>query len=299
MCYLRVSLRSSVRSPRQSRLPKMARFCALVLLLAIPALAVRVDEADSLDEDEIMSPSQLAVARAELGAELLDEDIVAHGSALLSMFSNLTVSPEVVSGKLAKNPELKELVKKDLTSGPAARNDAMRASLLERARDTVSAEEAAGFEQSLRRKDSTPCACFLEAYTFSNGYQQQRIPLVDLDRQQGWGNCAHTCLDHCKQGGQNRKFIMDPREAQQIGADGVMQEVVAGQCKGGCNCLDATQSVRQVNNAKRQIGKNIDAAFQKHVFGTESECMQSCPHMCGDGGGMDYEGLCIDELYGM
>jgi len=235
-----------------------------------------------------MGSQAIAAAKSAVGAELSHDDIVAHGGALLGMFTNLSASSEEIASKLHASPSLLQLVKDDLKSGPRARTDAVRASLLERAKDALNDKEKIGFEQALRKKDATPCACMMIDY--------MGAPLIDLDRQAGFGNCESACLNNCKYG--DSRFHMDSYEALQLGAEGVTQPVVGGQCKwGSCNCLDATQSVYQINSAKSSIGY-FDPAYQLQVFGTEFECMQSCGNACPDMNGINYEGLCLDEVYG-
>merc|ERR1712014_6421 len=107
----------------------------------------------------------MAVAKVALGAELSDVDVVAHGGALLSMFTNLNVSHEEVASKLKASPSLKQAVKEDLENGPEARTNAVRASLLERAKEALDDKEAIRFEQALERKDETPCVCFMLSYS--------------------------------------------------------------------------------------------------------------------------------------
>ena len=158
--------------------------------------------------------------------------------------------------------------------------------------------KANGFDHALRRKDATPCVCFLLNY--------QGIKLVDLDRPNTpIFDCGSQCLNGCKTAGGwgDNKFVMDSREAAEIGAEGVTQPMVAAKCGGGdgfgqqnCECLDATESVLRIRQVNRQFGMRVDAARQQQVFATENECMSSC--RCTDYGGADYEGLCVDERYG-
>jgi len=275
----------------------MFRLCIVTLLLVSPAVAVRNDyDAEKVEVDFLDEKAELVMdgaARAALGAELLDDDVTAHGSALLSMFTNLSASKEEIASKFEMSPGLKQLVHDDLKNGPQARTSAARASLLERAKETLSEHEANGFEHSLRRKDATPCVCFLLDY--------QGLKLIDLDRPnaQIW-DCGSQCLNGCKSGGGwgDNKFVMDPGEAAAIGAEGVHQPVVAAKCTYGsqCECLDATESVARVRNANARFGMRIDAARQQQTFMTENECMSGC--RCQDFGGADYEGLCVDERYG-
>jgi len=278
----------------------MFRLCIVALLLVSPAVAVRDVYAseEKVEVDFLDEKAELVLdgaAKAALGAELSDDDVTAHGSALLSMFTNLSASKEEIASKFEMSPSLKKLVHDDLKNGPHARTNAARASLLERAKDTLSDHEANGFEHSLRRKDATPCVCFLLNY--------QGLKLIDLDRPRAQVyDCGSQCLNGCKSGGGwgDNKFVMDPGEAAAIGAEGVRQPVVAAKCGGwghsDCECLDATESVQRVQRASQQFGVRIDAARQQQVFMTENECMHGC--QCMDGGGADYEGLCVDERYG-
>jgi len=278
----------------------MFRLCIVALLLVSPAVAVRDVYAseEKVEVDFFDEKAEIVLdgaAKAALGAELSDDDVTAHGSALLSMFTNLSASKEEIASKFEMSPSLKTLVHDDLKNGPHARTNAARASLLERAKDTLSDHEANGFEHSLRRKDATPCVCFLLNY--------QGLKLIDLDRPRAQiYDCGSQCLNGCKSGGGwgDNKFVMDPGEAAAIGAEGVSQPVVAAKCGGwghsDCECLDATESVQRVRRASQQFGVRIDAARQQQVFMTENECMQGC--QCMDGGGADYEGLCVDERYG-
>jgi len=278
----------------------MFRLCIIALLLVSPAVAARINSgaAETVEVDFLDEKAELVMdgaARAALGAELTDDDVTAHGSALLSMFTNLSASKEEIASKFEMSPSLKQLVHDDLKNGPHARTDAARASLLERAKDTLSEHEANGFDHALRRKDATPCVCFLLSY--------QGLKLIDLDRPQAnIFDCGSQCLNGCKSGGGwgDNKFIMDTAEAAELGAEGVHQPVVAAKCGGyghrDCECLDATESVARVRNANMRFGTRIDAARQQQVFTTEMECMNSC--RCMDYGGADYEGLCVDERYG-
>jgi hypothetical protein len=276
----------------------MFQLCIVTLLLVSPAVAVRNDyDAEKVEVDFLDEKAELVMdgaARVALGAEVLDDDVTAHGVALLSMFTNLSASKEEIASKFEMSPSLKQLVHDDLKNGPHARTNAARASLLERAKGTLSEHEANGFEHALRRKDATPCVCFLLSY--------QGLKLIDLDRPNAQiFDCGSQCLNGCKSGGGwgDNKFVMDPGEAAAIGAEGVHQPVVAAKCGAygnSCECLDATESVARVRNANARFGMRIDAARQQQVFTTETECMHSC--RCQDFGGADYEGLCVDEWYG-
>jgi len=287
----------------------MFRLCIIALLLVSPAVAARINSgaAETVEVDFLDEKAELVMdgaARAALGAELTDDDVTAHGSALLSMFTNLSASKEEIASKFEMSPSLKQLVHDDLKNGPHARTKAARASLLERAKDTLSEHEANGFDHALRRKDATPCVCFLLNY--------QGIKLVDLDRPNTYiADCGSQCLNGCKNAGGwgDNKFVMDSSEAAEIGAEGVTQPMVAAKCGGGgygggyggygqqnCECLDATESVLRIRQVNRQFGMRVDAARQQQVFATENECMSSC--RCTDYGGADYEGLCVDERYG-
>lgn len=271
----------------------MFRLCIVALLLASPVLAMRPREAEvemSADSEtgiETMSALEIALAKGALGAELSDDDVVAHGGVLLSIFTNLNASKEEIASKFQVSPSLKQLVRDDLANGAAARTDAVRASLLERAKGTLGDEEVTGFEQALRRKDTTECVCFMLNY--------HSVRLVDLDGVGNYGfQCPSSCLNGCKRGA--AKFKMDPMEAMELGAEGVQQSVVGAKCGwgGGCQCLDATQSVHQVRAARMSFG-NFDPAYLQNAFITETECMNGCH--CPDRNGINYEGLCLDEYY--
>lgn len=271
----------------------MFRLCIVALLLASPVLAMRPREAEvemSADSEtgvENMSALEIALAKGALGAELSDDDVVAHGGVLLSIFTNLNASKEEIASKFQVSPSLKQLVRDDLANGAAARTDAVRASLLERAKGTLGDEEVTGFEQALRRKDTTECVCFMLNY--------HSVRLVDLDGVGNYGfQCPSSCLNGCKRGA--AKFKMDPMEAMELGAEGVQQSVVGAKCGwgGGCQCLDATQSVHQVRAARMSFG-NFDPAYLQNAFITETECMNGCH--CPDRNGINYEGLCLDEYY--
>ena len=125
----------------------MFRLCIVALLLVSPAVAARIQSgaAETVEVDFLDEKAELVMdgaARAALGAELTDDDVTAHGSALLSMFTNLSASKEEIASKFEMSPSLKQLVHDDLKNGPHARTKAARASLLERAKDTLSEHEA-------------------------------------------------------------------------------------------------------------------------------------------------------------
>jgi len=216
------------------------------------------------------------------------EALAMHARNLLAMFTNLSGSDGLdgkIRSTLAQSEPLRQVLSEDMAD-VSRRSDSVRAAMLERAKVAMSHEDSAQLESSLLRKDSTPCACFAESW---NGY-----PLADLDRSGGYGNCEFSCNDRCKR---EYKFKFDPDEARFVGADGVYQPVTASQCKGGCNCLDATQTVQQVRAAKN-FNPNLDIVYTAQVFMTENECLSTCPYSCPDRNGIDWEGLCIDEYYG-
>jgi len=233
-------------------------------------------------------------SRAEEAGEIEEhvssEALVSHALQVLKSFTNLNVSSDKVASVVEADKELRTDLSIDLADRPKPRSKQALASLLERATAAVSQEEALKLESALRRKEYTPCGCFVRSW---NG-----VPLANLEYVPGG---EYQCKGQAK-------YKFDHAEAMVVGADAVTDPVLAfSRDYMGTACLDVDQTVQQVQMFKSTLAPLIEGDCGVDVvketqgeFSTSEECLANCKGMCDqfDGyAGIDFAGMCLDEFY--
>lgn len=285
----------------------MLRAGICMALFAVPSVAVRseqevvahVEETDDLGQRLKLALSGTISAEEEAEAAKR-QALVDHSTELLTAYTTLAMDDHEVASALLENGKLAEAVAANLQLKSTGRGKAHEqkalASLLERTKSALSQEEANRLEASLKRKDATPCACFLAGANLP-GYPLKKVWLAHVDRACGSsGSCTSSCLNDCKRMGP--KYKLDVQQGQEIGAQDVTQPMVAAQCKNGvCMCLDGVQTTSSVVVAKLALNQpNLDIVKELGPEGnymSQQMCMQNCH--CTDYNGLDWEGLCLDE----
>jgi len=247
----------------------------------------------------------------------LVESTAKHAHDLLNRFAkkqkiNMTLSDveKTLEGDKLLTSYLQEHMRAEAAgemTNNILRND-MRKKLLSRASYALHTS-GESLDQSTGGK--TQCMCALQHY---NGYE-----MVDLetkqdytqgflgDYQNGKVACAYSrantmfgpmndCIYRCHS---HPKYGLDSQEGAMLGVDRPLpfgQQFTASRCNmdGRCECMDVSETTRKVRDLFGGRADLInDHPFQSQ-YDTPEECLTSCD--CADGGGVDQEGLCIDEF---
>jgi len=238
-----------------------------------------------------------------LDASVSSEALRSHAMQTLKSFTRLNVSAGKVESLLASSPRLREALSNDLIlakQASKARNKEALSSLLERVKESVTVEEASTLENSLRKKEITPCGCFVKSW---NGFQ-----IVNTDPANGWGpeGGEYSCK-------RDPKYKMDYDEAQVLGFDDWQSPVLAFQKpypgSDMVQCLDIPQSIQQIRQFRMALAPIVEGNprldFVKELDGardyvTAEQCLDECSNLCNtmDGvAGIDFTGLCLDEFW--
>ena len=95
------------------------------------------------------------------------------------------------------------------------------------------------------------------------------------------------------------KYGMDWQEGSKLGVDQTLPYgmlYTASRCNmdGRCECVDVSETVRKVNQWFGGHANLISDHPSTPSYDTPEQCLYGCD--CADGGGVDQEGMCIDEF---
>ena len=107
---------------------------------------------------------------------------------------------------------------------------------------------------------------------------------------------TNDCIYRCHS---DMKYGMDWQEGAKLGVDqqlpyGMLYTASRCNMDGRCECVDVSETVRKVDAYFGGSANLISDHPTTPSYDTPEACLYGCD--CADGGGVDQEGMCIDEF---
>jgi len=275
------------------------RACALAVLLCLAPVAARRAHAvqDALSD----------------GSATLDS-LAKHAQSLLLRFAKNQVNMSVsdVTKALENDKLLTSTLQEHMraeesgeTKNKFTRND-LRNKLLERSSSALH-KRGESLDESTGGK--TQCMCAIQHYQghemvdfetkfdytqgFMGDYQNGKIACANAKKSM---SATNDCIYRCHS---DMKYGMDWQEGGKLGVDQTLPYgmlYTASRCNmdGRCECVDVSETVRKVNQWFGGHANLINDHPSTPSYDTPEQCLYGCD--CADGGGVDQEGMCIDEF---
>lgn len=191
------------------------------------------------------------------------------------------------------------------TKNKFTRND-LRNKLLERSSSALH-KRGESLDESTGGK--TQCMCAIQHYQghemvdfetkfdytqgFMGDYQNGKIACANAKKSM---SATNDCIYRCHS---DMKYGMDWQEGSKLGVDQTLPYgmlYTASRCNmdGRCECVDVSETVRKVNQWFGGHANLISDHPSTPSYDTPEQCLYGCD--CADGGGVDQEGMCIDEF---
>jgi len=276
------------------------RACALAVLLCLaPVAATRVEEA----QDVVLSDDSASI-----------DSLAKHAHSLLLRFAKNQVNMSVsdVTKVLHKDKVLTSTLQEHMraeesgeTKNKFTRND-LRNKLLERSSSALH-KRGESLDESTGGK--TQCMCAIQHYQgyemvdfetkfdytqgFMGDYQNGKIACANAKKSM---TATNDCIYRCHS---DMKYGMDWQEGAKLGVDqqlpyGMLYTASRCNMDGRCECVDVSETVRKVNLHFGGHANLISDHPTTPSYDTPEQCLYGCD--CADGGGVDQEGICIDEF---
>lgn len=275
------------------------RACALAVLLCLAPVAAR--RAHSV-EDALSDGSATLDSLAKHAQSLLLRFAKNQANMSLSDVTKALEDDKLLTSTLQEHMRAEESGE---TKNKFTRND-LRNKLLERSSSALH-KRGESLDESTGGK--TQCMCAIQHYQgyemvdfetkfdytqgFMGDYQNGKIACANAKKSM---SATNDCIYRCHS---DMKYGMDWQEGAKLGVDqqlpyGMLYTASRCNMDGRCECVDVSETVRKVNLHFGGHANLISDHPTTPSYDTPEQCLYGCD--CADGGGVDQEGMCIDEF---